>query len=323
MLKSGTSTAEFAFPLCPDKTFSILFSNECFQQFQESQNRIGIKIAADWTAEGNTTYRRRSEYSFKESIVLRQGASLVSVAETSQRVANGWSVTSQVDTTGGPLANSTKVSAKYSIAPTTAGSHIVCTVVYQYDLTSVSWLLRSAVDKVVEREMTGLPQKLFAFTSERQGLLPKVLPRAVAMAELESGGLGSSGSGRFSPSTVCDSSSVQCGLESSSGSSATPASVPNSEVDVEEARPLVVVANAVHSVPAMRSPTKGVEAKMRAVEVPVSPSSSSSQRASRKRVRALLLLVLIVVFWLFSALVGSVAPPKATTQIIQLEQVRV
>eukprot|EP01063_Lacrimia_lanifica_P017693 TRINITY_DN2471_c0_g1_i1.p1 TRINITY_DN2471_c0_g1~~TRINITY_DN2471_c0_g1_i1.p1 ORF type:complete len:339 (+),score=89.34 TRINITY_DN2471_c0_g1_i1:73-1089(+) len=163
--RTGSVEVKASFPHGVDDTFGILFNDAIFTEQQKADNRLDIAVLEGWAPHAGKplTFRRMTTYCFGESAVLRQGTSKVSGTEVAVKdeAAQRWTVNVTLDNKGGALASSTKVNAEYKISAAGAGSQVVCTVNFSYDLASVSWMLRGAVEGVVNREMKGSPEKLF------------------------------------------------------------------------------------------------------------------------------------------------------------------
>ena len=161
------------------------FDEAAFTRFQDSEGRKAIEVLDDWAYKGvegedakhagHHAWERRAQYIIGESLVLRQGESTALVSERAYRspkkdAAIAWRVHSTVTCEGGPLAQSTRVSIEYTLEQASAAAtsaELRCSVSYEYCLDSVSWLIRSTVDGVVESEMKTLPAKQFAFIRSR------------------------------------------------------------------------------------------------------------------------------------------------------------
>eukprot|EP00754_Rhynchopus_humris_P008784 Rhum_TRINITY_DN13833_c0_g1::Rhum_TRINITY_DN13833_c0_g1_i1::g.64858::m.64858 len=352
--RGGTAVLEEVFPAAtPCVLLRTAFDEAAFTRFQDSEGRKAIEVLDDWAYKGvegegakhagHHTWERRARYVIGESLVLRQGESKALVSERAYRspkkdAAVSWRVHSTVTCEGGPLAQSTRVSIEYSLEQASAAAtsaELRCSVSYEYCLDSVSWLIRSTVDGVVESEMKTLPAKQFAFIRSRlaeQGaaappppllLLPSSpddddaddddatpaaaetpvaqSPRAAHEAGVPQARKSPAPAAVVGRPSAHSSSPVQAEAATRACVAAPPPPPPPAGVSITMPRCSVS--------PAAASPRDG----RRAASPPTSPRRNSAvqrlRMVSQKRIRALLLIVLIVFFWIASAMVGSTPSP--------------
>ena len=299
MTKKGQAELKEEFAYSSTDVFQMLFGDEMFVKFHSVEKREDVEITQTWRRIPKVKtqqYEREGKYIYGESRVLKQGSSTVSVREVAEKDVDGiWSIKSSFRNCGGPLATSTIVDALYVITPSKLNnSHCTatCTIEYSYDLSSVSWMLRPAVDMVVSSEMKGIPRRMFSFAASN----PCTGNAADVILYIDS----SSGS----VNQVAD----NCATDPTVSEIQTPPAAPEPESE----HVAVSVSHSAGSPSSRRLSVSIKSPRSRCSEEllnnPVATQrtfSSISSSVSKRRGKSLFLITVIFVFWMSAAMVGS------------------
>eukprot|EP01060_Flectonema_neradi_P032469 TRINITY_DN5167_c4_g1_i2.p1 TRINITY_DN5167_c4_g1~~TRINITY_DN5167_c4_g1_i2.p1 ORF type:complete len:310 (+),score=60.35 TRINITY_DN5167_c4_g1_i2:53-982(+) len=307
MSKKGQTEVSEDFSYSSTDVFQMLFGDEMFVKFHSNEKRELVQVTQSWRRIPGgiaTEFEREGTYQYAESRVLKQGPSLVNVREVATKDSTcRWVISSSFTNSGGPLATSTVVKAVYIIEPVSDSKATVrCTIEYEYDLSSVGWMLRPAVDMVVSSEMKGIPRRMFAFALSN----PCTGNAADIISYIDS----STGSA----AQLLESCPPEAEPEEMEAVPTVPPTAPTSTPHYSSEHVIVSVGSSTQRSPSSRRLSVSVksprtpESEHLLHKSPTTLShgtSNSMSVSSKRRGRSLLLISVIFVFWMSAAMVGS------------------
>eukprot|EP00754_Rhynchopus_humris_P041273 Rhum_TRINITY_DN24866_c0_g1::Rhum_TRINITY_DN24866_c0_g1_i1::g.180185::m.180185 len=168
------------FDLPVDATFFLVFGQESFLRFHESESHTDISVG-DWGAGDGNNIRRDCGFNLPPNNLIMMPAISVRCLEVAHKDKNGiWIISGSSKSEGNEFAKATHCSATMTLAPHKGGTRVVCAVVYSFVLSSIPWVLRKTVELVMKKDMRSGYEKMLeaALKLARAGFVAPV-PHAV------------------------------------------------------------------------------------------------------------------------------------------------